>query len=199
MCWNAEVSLNTFIFSSFALLFSIFNNNTNILVAIYFISYVSMQLLEYFIWEGYNNRLLSQIGLLIILLQPILSNLRLDFSISKYVYALYGVFLITVFTVIKPLNTINFKSLKAENGHLAWHWLDLPWYVCILWVLFELFPFLYNKEYYKFIFWILIFLVIYIIYLKTNTWGSMFCWFANIYALKLIFSVFYNNYCSFKI
>ncbi len=66
MCWNATVSLNTFLFSFFAVNFAYFNNVINIYEYLFINSFISMQLIEYFTWKNLNNknlnRLLSQLG-----------------------------------------------------------------------------------------------------------------------------------------
>jgi hypothetical protein len=67
MCWNAEVSLNTFLFSGFVLLLIMYNNNytqykiqfiegiDNIWAYIFLFSWILMQLFEFFIWKNINN------------------------------------------------------------------------------------------------------------------------------------------------
>lgn len=56
MCWNQKVSLNTFLFSLFAASFAYFNNVLNFYTYLYFISFISMQLVEYFAWGNLNNK-----------------------------------------------------------------------------------------------------------------------------------------------
>ena len=61
MCWNADISLNTYLFSVFALIF-IYISNTytrykvkwfdSLFIYFFVLLYVSMQLLEYFIWKN---------------------------------------------------------------------------------------------------------------------------------------------------
>ena len=81
MCWNANVSINTYIFGLFACLFALFNNKISVMSLLFAQSWMSMQLIEYFIWnKSFSNRLLSQIALLVILSQPIFGIL----SISKH-------------------------------------------------------------------------------------------------------------------
>ena len=76
MCWNQTISLNTFIFSLFGINFAYLNNITDIYYYIFFLSFCSIQLVEYFAWGNLNNkktiRLLSQIGLFLVSMQPIL-------------------------------------------------------------------------------------------------------------------------------
>jgi hypothetical protein len=54
MCWNAEVSLNTFIFSTFGAFFALINHyDWKIVLFTYVFS--SMQFVEYMLWNNLNN------------------------------------------------------------------------------------------------------------------------------------------------
>ena len=73
MCWNAEVSLNTFLFSLFGTLLAYFNNIIGGVEMLYYFSFISMHLLEYFTWKNLKDKkvtkVLSQIGLFLIYIQ----------------------------------------------------------------------------------------------------------------------------------
>ena len=97
MCWNQNVSLNTFIFSMFVLLLIAYNNTytqyktpifNNKFVYFFFISFITMQLIEFFLWRNIDNKkinnLLSMIGALLLLIQPIASLLMLKDDSLKY-------------------------------------------------------------------------------------------------------------------
>lgn len=84
MCWNAAVSLNTFLFSSFALLLIIYNNSftkykikelNNKWTYILFESIILMQLIEFFLWRNINNKyynnLFSILAISLLVIQPI--------------------------------------------------------------------------------------------------------------------------------
>jgi hypothetical protein len=74
MCWNASVSLNSYILGLFASLFSYFNGVSNIYLFIFFQTFISMQLIEYFTWSNtFSNRVLSQVALILIICQPLFS------------------------------------------------------------------------------------------------------------------------------
>lgn len=74
MCWNQEVSLNTFLFSAFGSLLAYFNGVIGLFHLLFFFSFISIQLVEYFTWKYLNNRklntILSKIALALILIQP---------------------------------------------------------------------------------------------------------------------------------
>ena len=73
MCWNAEISLNTFIFGCISAIIVYLLGVVNINIIIILLSFTSMQLLEYFIWQNIDNikinEILSKIGLFIIGIQ----------------------------------------------------------------------------------------------------------------------------------
>jgi len=65
MCWNENVSLNTFIFGTATLVFIWYNNTytqyklldfKNIFLYFVIFSYTSMQLVEYFLWKSIRNK-----------------------------------------------------------------------------------------------------------------------------------------------
>ena len=84
MCWNADISINTFIFAIFALVF-IYITNTyskyktkifdNPLVYLFFFEVALIQLVEYFLWRNLKNakwnEMLSKIAAFIINTQVI--------------------------------------------------------------------------------------------------------------------------------
>jgi hypothetical protein len=196
MCWNATVSLNTFLFSFFGINFAYFNNVINIYEYLFCYLFISIQLVEYFTWKHLHNkklnRLLSQLGLFIIFMQPILFILipnNVKFNIKASIITLYLVFFFLVFISIKN----DFSMTKASNGHLAWNWLNYPPPIVLLWVAFFLVILLYAKKYTIFARNAIIFLAIYYTYYKTNTWGSLWCWIANGFAIELIIRTFFKS------
>ena len=196
MCWNATVSLNTFLFSFFAVNFAYFNNVINIYECLFFYSFISMQLVEYFTWKHLNNkkinRLLSQLGMLLIFMQPILFILipnNVKFNVKAPLITLYVIFLVFLGFLIK----YDYSMVKAPNGHLAWNWLKVPLFYIFIWITFLLVILLYAKKYILFAIYLLIFLAIYYTYYKTNTWGSLWCWIANGLAILLIMRTFFKS------
>jgi len=200
MCWNRRVSLNTFLFSLFGVNFAYFNAIINPYSYLYFLSFISIQLVEYFAWGNLNNkktiRTLSQIGLFLISIQPVLfiaSINNVKNSIKLKVIAMYIVFLLVCLLSF----AIDFSMEKASNGHLAWNWLSFPPYVVLLWVVFKFGLLLYANDYLNFALMILFFLAIYYTYYKTNTWGSLWCWIANIFSATLILVTFYPKFSNY--
>jgi len=195
MCWNQKISLNTFLFSFFGISFAYFNNVINIYGYLFYLSFVSMQLVEYFAWGNLNdkkmNRFLSQIGLFLIVIQPVLFTLShyiIEKQIKTVLIASYFIFIL--FCVF--YFPIDFSMNKAPNGHLAWNWLRFHPIIIFIWVAYCFGLFLYENRYFEFSVYLIIFLAIFYTYYKTNTWGSLWCWISNLLAAILILQVFFD-------
>jgi hypothetical protein len=198
MCWNASVSLNTYIFGLFASSFAYYNGVTNILGFIFYQSFIIMQLIEYFIWsKTFSNRLLSQIALFVILCQPIFNIIKIETQseLIPYLLVAYLVFIIILYTIIIPVNTIQFSSVPSKNGHLSWKWLNWNIYIIAIWYAFLSLRWIIDKMYLTLIFVTIILIISIILYKETNTWGSMWCWIANLISFYFILSVFYKDFC----
>lgn len=197
MCWSASVSLNTFIFSLFGMLFALANGVISFEKALYILSFASMQLVEYFTWKNLNNknavRLLSQIGTLVIVSQVVfLLNMNKKLQNKGLWYLGFACITLLMFSTTK----IDYSMHKAPNGHLAWNWLSSwpKWYL-LFWVLCIL---LQMKSYDNFIFALITALVTFYTYSSSGTWGSMWCWIANVTAFWWVAKVFYKDFCLFS-
>jgi hypothetical protein len=199
MCWNASVSLNTFVFGVFALLFSYFNSDIKIPNAIIYLSVIIMQLIEYFVWsKTFSNRLLSQIAFLVIIFQPIFRILSIEErpELIPYLLVAYIIFIIIVYTIIIPLNTIDFSMVPSKNGHLAWKWAACNLLIIFIWYMFLSSNLIIDKYYLTFILLTIFLIISMILYKDTQTWGSMWCWACNIASFYFILSVFYKDICT---
>ena len=198
MCWNASISLNTYIFGLFASLFSYYNGFGNILSVIFYQSFIIMQLIEYFIWtKTFSNKLLSQIALFVILCQPIFNIIKIETypKAIPYLLAAYLIFIIILYTLIIPIDTINFSTVSSKNGHLSWKWLNWNIYIIFIWYTFLSTRWIIDKMYTIFIVISVLLIITLILYKETNTFGSMWCWVANVLSINLIFVVFYKDMC----
>jgi hypothetical protein len=198
MCWNASVSLNTYIFGLFASLFSYYNGYGNILSVIFYQSFIIMQLLEYFIWtKTFSNKLLSQIALFVILCQPIFNIIKIETypEAIPYLLTAYLIFIIILYTLIIPIDTINFSTVPSKNGHLSWKWLNWNLYIIFILYAFLSARWIIDKMYMIFIVISVLLIITLILYKETNTFGSMWCWVANVISIYLIFVVFYKDMC----
>lgn len=201
MCWNEEVSLNTFLFSSFILLFIIYNNIftqykieilNNIWEYAFFASFISIQLVEFFIWRNLNNKyynyIFSFIACILLMLQPFFSIMIIsEKHIRNIILSLF--FLWAIPFVIYKLYTSHFYSEKSKNGHLKWLFLQGGGPLTfIIWMFFFSFSFIFEKKWITILFGIsLLFISIYNYWLE-KAWGSMWCWLAN--AIMIFYAIY---------
>lgn len=198
MCWSASISLNTYALGLFASSLSYFNGITDIGGFIFYQSIILVQLIEYFIWsKTFSNRLLSQLLLIVILTQPIFNIIRIQTQpeLIPYLLLAYIVFIVILFTVVVPLNTVDFSTVPSKNGHLAWNWLNMNIYAIILWHVFLSLYWIIDKNYPLFAVVSIFLIASIILYKETNTWGSMWCWIVNVISFFIIFRVFYRDFC----
>ena len=191
MCWNAEVSLYTIIYGVISAIIVYALNVIPIHVIIILLSFTSMQLLEHFAWTYMDNKkineILSYIGLLLIIIQIFLIN-YLSPNKQNSNILLRALFIILVFFMIFQFKNITFKMTVAENGHLLWHWLDLP----ILWIIIGISLYLIpsyltkTKNYLPFYFMLITVIISLYYYYKYKTWGTLWCYFSNIAWIFLI-------------
>lgn len=197
MCWNADISLNTFLFSSFLLALVIYNNSytrykikdlNNKWIYLFFASFILMQLIEFFIWRNINNKfynsIFSSCALLLLIIQPvaslmIINNIKVR-NLLLFIYLLFSI----------PYLLYNFSSTKhiystvSKNGHLIWNFFGnrksiFLWFFWSFWLFFFLFSLFYEKFYFGFLFGIITLLISLINYINDDTIGSMWCWVVN--------------------
>ena len=188
MCWNAEVSLNTFIFAIIGMIIVVGLNKISYTTILFALSISLMQLLEYYTWNNINDKdiifKLSIIGFLIILFQILILNYGLLQGDEKII-ALIIIIIYSLFIFIYNYQNDKFKMEKGENGHLIWHYVDIPLPLLIIVFFFYIYPSI--KYSYMSIFIMIIPLLISLYYYYNyKTWGTMWCYFSNIYWLVLI-------------
>lgn len=206
MCWNKDVSLNTFLFVCLGVLFIGYTNTFTKYKTPFFddiygylivLGFSSIQLFEYFVWSNLKNptknAFLSKIGLSIIFAQPVTTLIAInDMSVRNAMLMYYGL-LVALFIAYKNVfNPFVFTTTVAKNGHLAWNWLKLTGFeqlFAFAWVFFYLFRSYFNKQYIWAGMIAISFLVMYYLYLRDGTWGSMWCWFGNFLILYYLINV----------
>lgn len=191
MCWNVSVSLNTFLFSSFALLLIIYNNSftkykiqelNNKWIYVFFVPVILMQLAEFFIWRNINNKyynnLFSIFAVSLLVVQPIASIMIIQTSFIRnillFIYLLLAIpFSIYQFSIKKIHTTV------GKNGHLEWHFFDNSFLILLIWLFFLLFSLIYEKLWTLVIFGIATFIIFFINYKNNTTGPSIWCWVIN--------------------
>ena len=212
MCWNADVSLNTFLFSCLALGFVYYTNTytkyktplfDNPIAYVAFMSFVGMQLVEYFLWRNLKNRewnrLFSTIGIILLHLQPVFFTLLVpSIRIRNALLYTYGVvFIIHIYMYF--VSSAKLPYTTVIDGHLSWRF---PHFVLFKKIFYEylmylsssvwLFILLYSvyiTEFPLFLFVSVILLYSLYRYYNTGTWGSIWCWLINAYMLWLVFRI----------
>jgi len=202
MCWNAEVSLNTFIFSMFVLIFIYYNNEytkykikifENKWFYIFLSSIFFIQLFEFFIWKNLKNKynsFFTKCLLFLIILQPafslmLLSNLNLR-NILLIPYLFFGgIFVLNLLTTNKVITYV------SKNEHLVWNYFDIKLggivinkFLWLLWTFLLLFPLFYENKW-EFLLFGLITLC-FCVYSEYNSRASTWCWITNFFSIYLI-------------
>jgi hypothetical protein len=77
---------------------------------------------------------------------------------------------------------------KGENGHLKWLWADLPIPLLISGLLLWIYPPIRNKNYISTLVIITTLTISFYYYYKYKTWGSMWCYFGNLFLILLLLS-----------
>ena len=141
MCWNENVSLNTFVFSTLTLLFIWYNNAytqykvsdfKNGYFYLLMFGFSSMQLIEYFLWKSIHskniamNKTFSALGLILVrIVQPLSLLLVIPKMYDTLKWLLFGLYfsaLIIVYTYKYFYSPVDFKSVIDKNDSLDWKW-----------------------------------------------------------------------------
>jgi hypothetical protein len=201
MCWNESVSMNTFIFGSFAVLFSYFNNILDIYQSLLLISIFAIQLVEFFIWRNINNKeknkLYSDVAEKLLVIQPLLSILTItnnNFKIIGFIIYLIYIGILEIKRFSNKLSIPNFSSI-GKNKHLRWDWLTKNPYYIMIYLILLIGPILLWKDKFIAIISIITLIISLIFFAKDGTWGSIWCWSSNIIALYLVYKVFAKELC----
>jgi len=196
MCYNPTVSLNTFIFgisvAIIAFISDLIKEKRSIIV---FLSITFMQLLEYFAWTYYNNKkiikIVSILGLLLIFIQIILLIYYFtDNKVRNYLFIF--LFIFVLFFIILQLPNVNFDMTVGKNKHLIWHWLDLPIIWIIIIIIFYIIPILHINNNLSILFALFMLFISIFFYWKYKTWGTMWCYFLNLYWVFILFLIIYK-------
>jgi len=206
MCWNAEVSLNTFVFSGFVLLLVFYNNQytqykiqelNDVWVYIFALSAISMQLIEFFIWKNiddpFYNMFFTMLSYLLVWFQPITSIMLIKNNTILKHQLLFYYFMISVFFIIYRsimyfMNNKKIVSTVSLSNHLQWNIIKgsgfyIHFLVWSLWLFFYCFSFFYNRQYMIVSMGVLLLLITNYSFFKDGSIPSVWCWMINGFAL----------------
>jgi hypothetical protein len=191
MCWNAEISLNTFLFSAFVLLLILYNNAytkykinsfENKWFVLFVVLVISVQLLEHFIWKNMKNReyniILSGILYFIVFLEPVATTMMIsDETLRNTILFLY---LITgILYTAHMFHEMGYPATAVSStGHLKWNY-GAYWPHQIGFLVFLVFPFVYEKMWRRTVIGIISFLFAFYNYTRDGTTTTMWCWIIN--------------------
>ena len=211
MCWNADISINTFLFGIFAIVF-IFLANTytkykqdtfkNPLMYLLLLEIASMQLIEFILWRNLKNekinKLLTSIASYIIISQPL--TIILMIQNKKILLPILICYLL--FSIIQRLFISKPGITTIKNGHLSWGWININDKITVFMLLSFYMLSSYFVNYVLFLFTIITLFISLFFYFKDNTFGSMWCWSFNIFLLYCIIDILiikpfkeYNGIC----
>lgn len=188
MCWNAEVSLKTFLVSILSILTLYYVGYDQFIIA-FLLSFVLMQLIEYFIWIYIKHpnilRILAILSFIIIFLQPIIVMYYAKYAqyIKYYLASQLIILLICIIFFNLRLSSFVMLPYVSTNNHLAWNWIkNNNVYLWMFYIIYNIFFLgtLWMKQYYLFFAFAVVTLVYSTYnYYKYNTASSMWCWIAN--------------------
>lgn len=215
MCWNADISFNTFIFGTFSLLFLVYVNTfskygipalSNVYLYLFGFEVIVVQLWESLLWKNLDNKPLNKIYTNLIHLSvglqpPTLAMLIKEPFVKNTLLGLYGIFLFVYFAIYYFYGFGKKYTSVATNGHLIWGNTRLNEKNVVLLFMFLTFYlvvayFVKNPLLFFIIFISLVFSLFF--YLKTGAFGTMWCWISNsgflvILAYILIVLPFFDN------
>ena len=206
MCWNKDVSLNTFLFSGFVLLLIIYNNsftkykiqlinsNNNKRVYIFIASIIFIQLIEFFLWKNLNdpfyNNMFSILAVALLTFQPVASIMMLSNAYLSNAMIMSYLLLAVPFSIYN-FSTYHIHAVVNNTGNLVWKFYDINiiphWCVWSVWLFFFLFRFVYDRRWDGLIFTLVTLLVVFLNYRDFGSIGSMWCWIANSVMIYLAF------------
>lgn len=220
MCWNPDISINTFVFGLLSLIFLFFTNMfskykiksfSNSYLYLFLLEIISVQLVEFFLWKNLDNKQLNKFLTLIILLlvgsqPPTLMMLIKEPNQRNTLLFIYGLFVLGYLGIFYLNQTHLFYTSVAKNGHLHWGNTETKSeynrVFMFMYLIMYLLPLFFVGNYCLSILVIISMVISLYFYLNDGTFGSMWCWMANFSFLFLLVYVLivlpfyeYNGLC----
>jgi hypothetical protein len=186
--------MSTFLFSTTAVMLAYSQGLITLPFLLFLMSFISMQLLEFFLWINLNrpayNKLFSVAGILLIASQPLFLLLTLSNTYAHKKTLIYSYLTLSIlFLALYPLEM---KTVVGKNLHLEWKWLRVPGLALLVWFFFFLAAPIISGSYALSALLIGTAAYSYYNYINYGTWGSMWCWIANVSAFVYIGKVLYK-------
>ena len=187
--------MTTFLFSTTAVMLAYHQDLINLSFLLFLMSFISMQLVEFFLHisrgSGLLNTIFSAAGFATIAAQPLFAIQSIkdgDFAYKRELTAAYLAGIILLLAVLQP----EFQTVAGKHGHLVWKWLRIPTIALVVWFAALSVRFIVNKEWLILSFIGLTAAYSYNSYINDGTWGSMWCWIANIVAFVYLGQIGYK-------
>ncbi len=199
MCWNAEVSIQTYLFAVILFILG-YSYSFPLRKLIFMIIFSNIQLIEYFLWKNLkdkkNNEFYSKLGYLNIFLEPIGACLLIDNIQIRYFSILLYILLFSIYYLFN-YKQIDFSTTLSKNGFLQWNSLSIEnnhIYYAIIWFIFFFGGILLSKD--LFIMGVTFSTFIFTVYniTKHNSFASYWCSISNILWFYVLGWIIYKNY-----
>jgi hypothetical protein len=213
MCWNADISINTFIFACFALVFIFFASFTkyklesfNPLVYLFIFEVALMQLIEFFLWKNLkneNNYVLTKMAAYLVLLHvPTLMFMITNIQIRNILLFIYGIFVLFLLSMKSFYEQKTFHTTVSKNGHLLWGWVNNHTNLIYIYIFLYAISVLFTNNIELILMVIGTLFVTLFFFFKEHTFTSIWCWSTNLFLLYFIVKILiilpfyeYNGLC----
>jgi len=191
MCWNATVSLQSFLIGMIAILVGI-NSGLNSTLLFFCFTITLMQGIEAIAWSyqtnTWVNEIVSRAAALLLWIQPLASIQTLrgtSFSAYSRPLSISYIAMSLIDLMLNPIPSSSYRMLP-KRGHLEWKWIGSLSPSLLIYFFFLLMPLLLVPN-------PLLLLVIFTTlgislyaYGTDNTWGSLWCWQVNGIAIAIL-------------
>jgi hypothetical protein len=188
MCWNAEVSLNTFLFGMISMTIVLLLNKISFITILLALTLSLIQLMEYYAWNNINNKdaifKLSIIGYFIIVSQILILNYGFLNNNDRLISVII-ILVLSIYFFIYNYQNDKFYMEKGKNKHLIWHWIDIPTPLLLIVLIFYIYPAIQYGIITSMAIIVPLLISLYYYY-KYKTWGSMWCYMSNFFWILLI-------------
>ena len=201
MCWNAEISGYTFIFTVFCVgLTYIFDAQKNSIL-LYVLTFSFIQLIEYILWTNIDepciNTTISNIGMIILILECYTSiNLIHNLRIRNSAFISFSI-LATI--CLYTHDYTRSHTVVGHNGHLLWNWTPNTTYTCVYLIYFVGSSYFWNGTLFIRTFSLLTFTIslMYSIIFGGGM-GTLWCWISNSSSIYLLYTIWRQSHTNIK-
>lgn len=204
MCWNAEVSIQTYTFAIICLFLG-YSYGFPIRKLIFMLIFSNIQLIEYFLWKNINNKknneFYSKLGFLNISLEPIGACLLIDNPYIRYgsIFLYTILFLIYYIFMVNNGKKIDFSTSIGKKSFLKWNSLKFTnnfedIFYSLIWFLFFFGGILLSNDIFIILVTFSTFIFTIINIMNHQGFASYWCSISNILWLYVLGWIIYKNY-----